>query len=256
MARPPCGSRRGRPGGPILATASHPVPAGGGSEGRGELIHIDTKKLGRISRIGHRITGDRTGQSSNRGVGRKHLHVAVDDASRLAYTELLPDERKHSAVAFSPVPWPGLPATASPSNASSATTARPAKASCSPRPSKLTACATSASDPTRPRPMARRSASSRPVCADGHTPHPSTPQPIAPPPCRHGSATTPAADLTRLSPESLRSAASPATTSLAATSTSAAPSLIQTAAPQINTAIPRLFPQPVGPKLLVTHGLA
>ena len=89
------------------------------------------------SLVGHRITGDRTGQSSNRGVGWEHLHVAVDDASRLAYTELLPDERKHSAVAFSPVPWPGLPATASPSNASSATTARHAKASCSPRPSKL-----------------------------------------------------------------------------------------------------------------------
>ena len=66
----------------------------------GELIHIDTKKLGRISRIGHRITGDRSGQSSHRGVGWEHLHVAIDDASRLAYTELLPDERKHSAVAF------------------------------------------------------------------------------------------------------------------------------------------------------------
>jgi transposase-like protein len=66
----------------------------------GELIHIDTKKLGRISRIGHRITGDRAGQSSNRGIGWEHLHVAIDDASRLAYTELLADERKHSAVAF------------------------------------------------------------------------------------------------------------------------------------------------------------
>ena len=66
----------------------------------GELIHIDTKKLGRISRIGHCITGDRSGQSSHRGVGWEHLHVAIDDASRLAYTELLPDERKHSAVAF------------------------------------------------------------------------------------------------------------------------------------------------------------
>ena len=66
----------------------------------GELIHIDTKKLGRISRIGHRITGDRAGQSSNRGIGWEHLHVAIDDASRLAYTELLADERKHSAIAF------------------------------------------------------------------------------------------------------------------------------------------------------------
>jgi transposase InsO family protein len=69
-------------------------------ENPGELIHIDTKKLGRIIKIGHRITGDRTRQSSHRGVGWEHLHVAIDDASRLAYTELLPDERKHSAAAF------------------------------------------------------------------------------------------------------------------------------------------------------------
>jgi len=70
----------------------------------GELIHIDIKKLGRIDGVGHRITGDRTGQSNRRSVGRgpgwEFLHVAIDDASRLAYTELLPDERKQSAVAF------------------------------------------------------------------------------------------------------------------------------------------------------------
>ena len=66
----------------------------------GELIHIDTKKLGRIDGIGHRISGDRTGQSNKRGTGWEFLHVAIDDASRLAYTELLPDERKESAVAF------------------------------------------------------------------------------------------------------------------------------------------------------------
>ena len=66
----------------------------------GELIHIDTKKLGRIDGIGHRITGHRVGMVRNRGIGWDHLHVAVDDASRLAYTELLPDERKPSAIAF------------------------------------------------------------------------------------------------------------------------------------------------------------
>jgi transposase InsO family protein len=66
----------------------------------GELIHLDTKKLGRIQGIGHRITGDRTGQSNKRGTGWEALHVAIDDASRLAYTELLPDETKESAVAF------------------------------------------------------------------------------------------------------------------------------------------------------------
>jgi transposase InsO family protein len=66
----------------------------------GELIHIDTKKLGRIDGIGHRITGDRRGQSSKRGAGWEALHVAIDDASRLAYTEVLPDEKKASACAF------------------------------------------------------------------------------------------------------------------------------------------------------------
>ena len=66
----------------------------------GELIHLDTNKLGRIDGIGHRITGDRTGQSRKRGTGWEFLHVAIDDASRLAYTALMPDERQGSAVRF------------------------------------------------------------------------------------------------------------------------------------------------------------
>jgi transposase InsO family protein len=66
----------------------------------GELIHIDIKKLGRIDGIGHRITGDRTGQSSKRGTGWEYLHVAIDDACRLAYSEVLADEKANSAVAF------------------------------------------------------------------------------------------------------------------------------------------------------------
>jgi transposase InsO family protein len=64
----------------------------------GELLHIDTKKLGRIDGIGHRITGDRTGP--RRRSGWEILHVAIDDAARLAYSEILPDERKASAIAF------------------------------------------------------------------------------------------------------------------------------------------------------------
>jgi transposase InsO family protein len=66
----------------------------------GELIHIDIKKLGRIDGVGHRITGDRTGQSNERGTGWEHLHVAIDDACRLAYSEILPNEKAESAVAF------------------------------------------------------------------------------------------------------------------------------------------------------------
>lgn len=66
----------------------------------GELIHIDTKKLGRIKGVGHRITGHHAGMHRSRGIGWEVLHVAIDDASRLAYTELLPDEKKESACAF------------------------------------------------------------------------------------------------------------------------------------------------------------
>ena len=64
----------------------------------GELIHIDTKKLGRIAAVGHRITGDR--RDTTRGVGWEALHVCIDDATRLAYSEILADERKASAVGF------------------------------------------------------------------------------------------------------------------------------------------------------------
>jgi transposase InsO family protein len=66
----------------------------------GEIIHIDIKKLGRFERIGHRITGDRTGQSNSRGVGWEYAHVAIDDHSRVATAAILPNEKKESAVAF------------------------------------------------------------------------------------------------------------------------------------------------------------
>jgi transposase InsO family protein len=64
----------------------------------GELIHIDIKKLGRFERVGHRIDGDRTGQS--RGAGWEFVHVCIDDASRIAFSQVLPDETKDSAVPF------------------------------------------------------------------------------------------------------------------------------------------------------------
>jgi transposase InsO family protein len=66
----------------------------------GELIHIDIKKLGKFKRVGHRITGDRTGQSNGRGVGWEFVHVCIDDASRVAFSQVMKDEKKGSAVAF------------------------------------------------------------------------------------------------------------------------------------------------------------
>ena len=64
----------------------------------GELLHIDAKKLARIARIGHRITGDRSTRVY--GVGWEHVHVAVDDCSRLAYGEVLAAESATTATAF------------------------------------------------------------------------------------------------------------------------------------------------------------
>lgn len=67
----------------------------------GELLHLDTKKLGRIAGIGHRITGRRTGAiNRHHGIGWECLHVCIDDACRLAYSEVLPDERKETATGF------------------------------------------------------------------------------------------------------------------------------------------------------------
>jgi transposase InsO family protein len=66
----------------------------------GEMIHIDIKKLGKFNQIGHRITGDRKGQSNSRGVGWEYVHVCIDDASRVAFSKIMKTERKGSAVAF------------------------------------------------------------------------------------------------------------------------------------------------------------
>ncbi|MEW5911806.1 MAG: IS481 family transposase, partial [Thermodesulfobacteriota bacterium] len=64
----------------------------------GEMIHLDVKKLGKIDGVGHRIHGDRSQRS--RGAGWEYLHVCVDDYSRLAYPEILPDEKATTATCF------------------------------------------------------------------------------------------------------------------------------------------------------------
>jgi transposase InsO family protein len=66
----------------------------------GGLIHIDIKKLGRFDRIGHRITGKRTGNASSRASGWEFVHVCIDDASRVAFSQVLSDEKKENAIAF------------------------------------------------------------------------------------------------------------------------------------------------------------
>ena len=64
----------------------------------GELLHMDTKKLGRIVRPGHRITGDR--RDTVDGAGWEYAHVAIDDCSRFTYVEILPDEKRYTATRF------------------------------------------------------------------------------------------------------------------------------------------------------------
>ena len=73
----------------------------------GELVHVDVKKLGRVRRVGHRISGSRASQGKTRSEGRRrgiagweYVHIAVDDYSRLAYAEVLPDEKATTAAGF------------------------------------------------------------------------------------------------------------------------------------------------------------
>jgi transposase InsO family protein len=65
----------------------------------GELVHVDCKKLGRILKPGHRVTGDRRGQAKGKA-GWQHLFVAIDDHSRLGFASVYPDETSESSTAF------------------------------------------------------------------------------------------------------------------------------------------------------------
>ena len=73
----------------------------------GELIHVDVKKLGRILKPGHRVTGSKRGQAHTHRDGKRvslagweFVHTAIDDHSRLAYAEVLADETAKTAIAF------------------------------------------------------------------------------------------------------------------------------------------------------------
>ena len=75
---------------PMVQRYEHPAP--------GDLLHLDIKKLVRIARPSHRVTGDR--RDTVRGIGGEALHVAIDDHSRIAFSALYPDETKESVEAF------------------------------------------------------------------------------------------------------------------------------------------------------------
>ena len=155
----------------------------------GELIHLDIKKLGRFAAEGHRVTGDRQAGRS-RGAGWEYVHVCIDDASRIAFSQIHPDEKKESALACLEAAlayYASLGVTV--------TRVMTDNGACyNPSPSATSAArvgsGTSAPSPTHPRPTARPSASSRPACANGPTPKPIPPQINAPPSCPPGSIAT------------------------------------------------------------------
>src|SRR5213594_1455323 len=64
----------------------------------GDLLHLDIKKIGRFAAVGCRITGHRQGRIH--GQGWEYLHVAIDDHSRIAFSDLLPNQKAASAAAF------------------------------------------------------------------------------------------------------------------------------------------------------------
>jgi hypothetical protein len=66
----------------------------------GDLLHLDTKRLARIAGVGHRFTGWAGNVNVRRGIGWEYLHIAVDGHSRVAYVDLLPDERGMTAAEF------------------------------------------------------------------------------------------------------------------------------------------------------------
>jgi transposase InsO family protein len=126
----------------------------------GELIHIDVKKLGRIgpNGAGHRVTGKR---KSNRGrtdkagrvrrsVGWEYVHVCVDDATRLAYAEVLGDEKGRTAVGSRAGRLPSSSATEFAWKGCSPTTAGPIAPPCTRSPVRRSACATCAPVPPAP----------------------------------------------------------------------------------------------------------
>jgi transposase InsO family protein len=70
-------------------------------EAPGDLVHVDIKKLGNIPEGGgHKMIGRQAGRKTRSGAGYSYIHTAVDDHSRLAYSEILTDEKKETATAF------------------------------------------------------------------------------------------------------------------------------------------------------------
>jgi hypothetical protein len=77
-----------------LASSCRSRIHGPSTRNQGEVIHLDIKKLGRFSSVGHRITGRRTGYCSSQSAGWEFVHVAINDHSRIARAEIFPDQKR------------------------------------------------------------------------------------------------------------------------------------------------------------------
>lgn len=123
-------------------------------ESLGELLHIDIKKLGRFDKVGHRMTGDRTQRTRN--IGWEHLFVAIDDHSRIAFTQLYADEKKERRAQsrFRRPLGIASPRFVCRSGPSSQTTARPSVQPSSARPASRWASRRSSPGRSAHRPMA------------------------------------------------------------------------------------------------------
>ena len=154
----------------------------------GELLHLDVKKLGRFDRTGHRITSSRLGRS--KGAGWDFVHVAIDDATRLAYVEVLPDEKRATTTGFlvRALRWfrnLGVRIERVMSDNGSPYVSKLFRKAC-----RWLAIKHIRTRPYTPKTTARPSASSRPSCANGPTPSPSRAQSTAPMTCPDGLTST------------------------------------------------------------------
>lgn len=152
----------------------------------GGLIHLDIKTLGCFEHVGHRITGDRKGQSNSRGVGWEYVHVSIDDASRIAFTDIMPDQKAVSSVTFLKAAVAyyqslGVTVTRVMTDNGSCSKARAFNAAC--RELGLKHIRTK---PYTPRTNGKPNASSKPVSGNGPTPEPTRTPTSVPPTCRSG----------------------------------------------------------------------
>ena len=154
----------------------------------GDMLHIDIKKLARIVKAGHRITGDP--RDETRGAGWEFLYVAVDDHSRLAYTAMYPNEKAVSSIDFLERATAWFQCFGLQSEGSSPIMGHASTGGSSVAPAQPSTSATVAQDPIDPKPMERQNASSRLLSENGLMLGATKPQPNTSNTCSPGHTST------------------------------------------------------------------